>query len=233
MKRVLLIFTILLFSILPSFAQKSKYRIDGKSYNKQIYDENNNQITNFRNWELIDGLYVSPDNSKMLVYHRPDKAKAYLISLYDLNSKKLIAEREPGWACSGIRWGKDYLIYIWGTSGGGIRYEYRNYNNLNVEKELNAYLFFEDDEDNILIEYFHYTTGSHRHLIFYDLYSGTVIKDVYCIEVFEKRGIFTDAMAVKNIKKIVPRKYEFEIEYYYRTEGKEDDEYSIILEVEI
>ena len=99
MKKVLFIFTVYSLSLSLVLAQESKYRIDGKSYNKQIYDDNNNQITEFENWEYIKDFYISPNNKKMLVYHKPDKAKAYLMSLYDLESRSLTAECEPGWAC--------------------------------------------------------------------------------------------------------------------------------------
>jgi len=83
MKKVFLVFSALIVISLSVFAQEIKFRIDGKPYNKQIYDENNNQITNFKNRELIQDFYISPDNKKMLVYHRPDKAKAFLMTLYN------------------------------------------------------------------------------------------------------------------------------------------------------
>ena len=88
----------LFLTILLAFAfsacekREPKYRIDGKSYCKQIFDERDNQITHFKNWELIENFYVSPDNKKMLVYHRPDKSPAFLITLYDLQSGKVVAE---------------------------------------------------------------------------------------------------------------------------------------------
>lgn len=105
MKKVVLIFSLLIINSLI-FSQESKYRIDGKSYSKQIYDENNNRITNFKNWELVQDFYISPDNKKMLVYHRPNKAKAFLMTLYDLKTNKIIAECEPGWACQDVKWTK-------------------------------------------------------------------------------------------------------------------------------
>jgi len=112
MKKVFLVFSTLIVISLSVFTQEIKFRIDGKLYNKQIYDENNNQITNFKNWELIQDFYISPDNKKMLVYHRPDKAKAFLMTLYNLKTKKIIAECEPGWACDDVKWTKNYLIKV-------------------------------------------------------------------------------------------------------------------------
>ena len=63
MKKVVLIFSLLIINSLI-FSQESKYRIDGKSYSKQIYDENNNRITSFKNWDLVQDFYISPDNKK-------------------------------------------------------------------------------------------------------------------------------------------------------------------------
>lgn len=141
MKRLVLIFMTVLLSAFMAFAQSEKYRIDGKTYCKQIFDNHGNQVSHFANWELIENFFVSPDESKMLVYHRPDKAKAFLITLYDLSTKRVIAEVEPGWHCSDVRWTSDYLIYIWATSGGGTRFDYMDYNTLELVRELNARIF--------------------------------------------------------------------------------------------
>ena len=62
-KKFCLVFSLLLITSFV-FSQESKYRIDGKSYSKQIYDENDNQITQFENWEYIKDFYISPDNKK-------------------------------------------------------------------------------------------------------------------------------------------------------------------------
>lgn len=118
MKKVFLVFSALIVISLSVFTQEIKFRIDGKPYNKQIYDENNNQITNFKNRELIQDFYISPDNKKMLVYHRPDKAKAFRMTLYN---------------------------------GGGIRFEYRSYEDLSIVRVVSSYYPFEDVEGNILI----------------------------------------------------------------------------------
>ncbi len=230
MKKTLIIF-ILLFTSSSIFSQTSKYRIDGKSYNKQVYDENNNKITNFKNWELVDGLFVSPDNSKMLVWHRPDKARAYLITLYDLKTNSILAECEPGWACFGVRWTKDYLIYIWATTGGGTRFEYRNYKTLAVEKTINAYFEFEDEENNILIgASFFYCDND---IVFYNFSDGTKLKTINLIDVLEQKGIYSSGTSISDIKKIGTKKYEFDVSYYLNKEGMEDKEHQIVLEFEI
>ena len=230
MKKVFFIF--ILFLTVPFiFARESKYRIEGKSYNKQIYDENNIQITNFKNWERIDGLYVSPDNTKMLVWHRPDKAKAYLITLYDLQTNSIIAECEPGMACFEVVWTKNYLIYVWATTGGGTRFQYRNYNTLAVEKSISAYFPFEDEEENILIDAsFYYCEND---ISFYDFSNGNLLKTINLIDVLEQKGIYTSGTSVTDIKKVGTKKYKFDVSYYLNTEGMEDKEFQIQLEFEI
>ncbi len=45
MKKALFVVVILLFSVSSGFAQEPKYRIDGKSYSKQIYDENKPRLS--------------------------------------------------------------------------------------------------------------------------------------------------------------------------------------------
>lgn len=230
MKKLLLLFT-LLFSISSAFAKESKYRIDGNSYNKQIYDDSNNQITNFANWERIDGLYVSPDNTKMLVWHRPDKAKAYLITLYNLQTNSIIAECEPGMACFGVIWTNNYLIYKWATTGGGTRFEYRNYNTLAVEKTIQAYFPFEDEQDNILIgASFYYCEND---IVFYDFSNGTQLKTINLIKELEQKGIYTSGTSVTDIKTTGTKKYKFDVSYYLNKEGMEDKEFQIQLEFEI
>ena len=220
---------------------KPKYRIDGKSYNKQIFDDKNNQITNFANWELIQDFYVSPDETKMLVYHRPDKAKAFLITLYNLQTKKIIAEVEPGWGCYGIQWTKDYLIYIWRTSGGGVRYEYRDYETLAIEKVVQSYLFFQDLEENLLIDIKYFTAGLRDGIIAYNYSDGTKLKSIKIIDDLYKMVWASDEPRIKAIKgtgkgisvncdciydfhKTGKRKYQFKLDYYFCIEGEEEFE---------
>jgi len=231
MKKCLIVLLILLNSLFSLYALESKYRIDGKSYNKQIFDDQNNQITNFKNWELITAFYVSPDNTKMLVYHRPDKSKAYLITLYDLKSKKILAECEPGFACFGVQWTDNYLIYKWGATGRGMSFEYRNYDNLKVEKTVTALISFEDFEDDILIKssYFYFE----KEIIFHKYSDGTVLKTVDCVEELRHKGIDTNAISVFGIEKTGKRKYKFSISYYLSSNGKEDEVHEMVLELKL
>ena len=228
MKKVILIFS-LLFTVSFTFSQESKYRIDGKSYSKQIYDENNNQITNFKNWELIQDFYISPDNKKMLVYHRPDKAKAFLMTLYDLESKKIIAECEPGWACHDIKWTKDFLIKVWGTSGGGTRFEYRRYEDLSIVRVVTSYIPFEDVEDNVLID----PDSMLRKIVFYNYSDGIEIKTIDCIKELADKNIYAGWIQINEVKKVGKKKYEFYIEGNLNIEGRENEEFQNIIEIEI
>ncbi len=228
MKKVILIFS-LLFTVSFTFSQESKYRIDGKSYSKQIYDEYNNQITNFKNWELIQDFYISPDNKKMLVYHRPDKEKAFLMTLYDLESKKIIAECEPGWACHDIKWTKDFLIKVWGTSGGGTRFEYRRYEDLSIVRVVTSYIPFEDVEDNVLID----PDSMMRKIVFYNYSDGIEIKTIDCIKELADKNIYAGWIQINEVKKVGKKKYEFYIEGNLNIEGRENEEFQNIIEIEI
>ncbi len=229
MKKALFVFAILLFSVSSVFAQESKYRIDGKSYSKQIYDENNNQITNFKNWELIQDFYISPDNKKMLVYHRPDKAKAFLMTLYDLESKKIIAECEPGWACDDIKWTKDFLIKVWGTSGGGTRFEYRRYEDLSIVRVVTSYIPFKDVEDNVLID----PDSMMRKIVFYNYADGTELKTFDCIKELEEKNIYASWIQIGDIRKTGKGKYIFNVSGTLNIEGREDEEFQTVLELKL
>jgi len=228
MKR--LIFIVLAALSLSACTKNTEYRIDGETYNKQIFDARNRQITNFKNWELISDFFVSPDGKKMLVYHRPDKSRAFLITLFDLPHRKIIAECEPGWACSGVRWTEDYLIYVWATTGGGTNFEYRNYNNLAVEKTINAFLPFEDQEDNILIgaSYFY---GEPK-VVFYNYSSGAEIKAFDCVEELKSKGINANYTRIDDIRKTGKSRYEFDVMYCSDPENMEE-ELQTVLELEL
>ena len=238
----------LLLAAFPIFAESGKYRIDGKSYCKQIFDDKGNQISHFANWELIEKFFVSPDGTKMLVYHRPDKAKAFLITLYDLQDGTIVAEVEPGWYCRDVRWTKDYLIYIWGTSGGGTRFEYRDYETLEVVRVLNTRIFLEFPEENVLVEKPDFGDGK---CTFYNYSDGTKIKTIDFKERLLRRLLASDEPKIKalegtgkgfsiggtyivDVRKVGNRKYSFNLDYIFLIEGDEEsEERSLTMEIEI
>lgn len=213
-----------------SYCENSTYRIDGEKKNRQVFDKNNNQITGFSPWERVDGLYVSPDESKMLVWHRPDKAKAYLITLYDLKTKTIIAECEPGWSCFGVIWTPDYLVYKWATTGGGCRFEYRSYKTLKIIKTVICYLPFEDLEDNVLIcaNYFY----DDKDIIICNLSDAKEIKKINVFELLKQKGISAEAISVQNILKTADKKYSLSVGYYL-IDGEGSDTYQTDLIFEL
>ena len=196
MKKVFLVFSALIVISLSVFAQEIKFRIDGKPYNKQIYDENNNQITNFKNRELIQDFYISPDNKKMLVYHRPDKAKAFLMTLYN---------------------------------GEGIRFEYRSYEDLSIVRVVSSYYSFEDVEGNILIN----PDSMMKKIVFYHYSDGTEIKTIDCIKELADKKIYAGWIQIYEVKKVGKQKYKFYIEGNLNIEGRQEEEFKTVIEIEI
>ena len=254
MKKVIFVFAMIFaagVSLVSAQGNSEKYRIDGKSHSKQIFDYKNKQITHFANWELIENFFVSPDESKLLVYHRPNKAKAFLITLYDLPSGKQIAETEPGWACRDIRWTKDYLIYIWATSGGGTRFEYRSYKSLKIEKGVQSYLFFEDEEEDLLFDTQYFGGNANLGVAVYKFSDGSHIKTFDFIDELykkvwtsgepkikaaeeNKKGIFVHIDSISNFRKTGNRKYAFELDYVFATEDDEQcEDRSLTMEIEL
>lgn len=225
-----LLFAALIIRILPVFAEDSEFRLGGKWYCRQVFDGNGRQITNFRNWELISDYFVSPERDKLLVYHRPDKARAFLITLYDLRTGNIIAEREPGWACFGVSWMKEHLVYKWATTGGGMRFEYRNYKTLDVEKTVTAFFPFEDEEDDILIEssYFY----ADRKIVFRKFSDGSEIRTLDLADELSKRGIYTSGAGVSDIEKTGKRKYKITVGYNPSEEGRENEDCTTEIELE-
>lgn len=165
-----------LFSLHASDKKKTRFGdvyISGPKNDKQVFLANNLnhvRVTNYNKWELIETLFISPDDSKLLVYHRPDQSQTFLISLYDLKSAQLIAEVAPGWACRGIHWLSDSIIFVWGTTGGGTRFRYYDYK-LSYQTEIQSYNFYIDSKsdrviglpmnaaENGIISIFEFSTG--------------------------------------------------------------------------
>lgn len=202
---------LLLAAGLPPCAQEPGCRIGGKPYDRQVFDGNGRQVTAFGRWERISGIHVSPDGTRLLVWHRPDRARAYLITLYDLRTGAATAEIEPGFACHGVRWTPGYLVYVWGTTGGGVNFEYRDYATLEVKRRVNAFQPFEDQEGDILIEasYF-YGDGKVK---FHRFSDGSGIREFDLLEELGRKGIKANAASVQDIAKAGPGKYKFSVEY--------------------
>jgi WD40 repeat protein len=159
----------------------------------------NSQITNYGYWELIDKCFVSPDKTKLLVYHKSDKSKVFFLTLYDIKTKEIISEIKPGWYCSNILWTEDYIIYEWRTSGGGTRLDYYTYL-LEFINEINSYHFFFDIESNIVIGLPIYSAEDGI-IDIYQFDNGKLIKSISFVN--ELCGNYV----CNEIKKIEPYKY--------------------------
>ena len=245
MKKILLL--LLFLPIISVFADETEYRIGENEKGPQIFDGRGNRITDFKGMELVENFFVSPDGTKMLVCHLPENEAAYMITLYDLRNRKIVAECEHSrWACRDVRWMKDCLIYIWATSGGGWRFEYRSYSSLELKRCVTSYFPFEDLEDNILIDPEYQVS---KEIVFYDFSNGETIKTVKCNdELYPKlwasgepkikaaaesgKGIYANVMTISNIRRTGRRKYRFDIDYIFFVEGDETgEERTAVLEV--
>ena len=185
-------FLLICVAVLPLFADE-KIKSDGN----KIFDDKNN---------LVENTFVSPDGSKELVCHRQDESGDCLISLYDLRSKKLIAESKNQWWCRGVRWTDDYLVYTWATTGGGWRFEYRNYKNLSVEKLVTSYHPFEDPDENLLFDTNYMCLNSDIGIAAYNYSDGNTIKVFSFIDELYAMGV--DGLIMQDIGAIaLVRKY--------------------------
>ena len=230
-------FLLICVAVLPLFADE-KIKSDGN----KIFDDKNN---------LGENTFVSPDGSKELVCHRQDESGDCLISLYDLRSKKLIAESKNQWWCRGVRWTDDYLVYTWATTGGGWRFEYRNYKNLSVEKLVTSYHPFEDPDENLLFDTNYMCLNSDIGIAAYNYSDGNTIKvfsfidelyrnlwksDEPKITSLEKsgKGIFAHISSIENFSKTGKGKYSFIMNYVFQVEDDEEPEYrSAVMEIEL
>ena len=142
-------------SISPVSAQQTTGRIfvDGPSHDRQVFASNPEgavQVTDFEGWELIEGVFISPDQDHVAVYHRSNGDSAFKFSLFDLATTELIAEIYPGWRCDDVHWTESHIIYRWATSGGGIRLQYYDYD-LGFIREINSFDFYIDRASDIVI----------------------------------------------------------------------------------
>ncbi|WP_246813878.1 hypothetical protein [Leptospira gomenensis] len=98
--------------------------INGTGYDRQIYFRKGNlirQISRFSHWENIGKFVVSPDKSRLVVYHRKNDEKSFRLSVFDLEKKNhpLLSSFHPGMACHDLFWYADRIFFRTGTTGGG------------------------------------------------------------------------------------------------------------------
>jgi WD40 repeat protein len=105
--------------------------VGGKSHSKQIFTDQNGttyKLSNFKNWENIRDLYLSPDQKYLIVYHRADKERFHRITLYNLTTLETTSNTAPGMNCRGVKWLSDRILFITGTTGSGtiiFAYDYK------------------------------------------------------------------------------------------------------------
>ena len=144
--------------------------------------------------------------------------------------------------------GAEYEKDISDSGGGGTRFEYRNYETLEVVRVLKARIFFEFPEENVLIEKPDFGGGK---CTFYNYSDGSEIKTVDFKErLFRKlwasdepkikalagtgKGIFVGGTYIVDVRKVGNRKYSFDLDYVFFVEDDEEgEERSLTMEIEI
>jgi hypothetical protein len=91
--------------------------IGGKDYNRQVFIEKDGKthaITHFKPWETVDQIVLSPDEKRLLISHRGNKAPKYELSVLEMSTFTITNSVAPGfggelfWTKSGnvlLEWG--------------------------------------------------------------------------------------------------------------------------------
>ena len=72
-----------------------------------------------------------------------------------------------------------------------------------------------------------------RKIRFYSYTDGTLIKEFDCIKALAEKGIYTNWIQIQDTIKTGKRKYDFHIMGNLNIEGREDEEFQTVLEIEI
>ena len=121
------------------------------------------------------------------------------------------------------------MIKVWGNSGGGIRFEYRSYDDLSIVRVVNSYYPFEDVEGNILID----PDSMMKKIVFYHYSDGTEIKTIDCIAELADKKIYAGWIHINEVKKVGKWQYKFYIEGNLNIEGRQEEEFQTVIEHEI
>lgn len=121
MKKIVLLFVCFLLPTIVYSTETATIRssrgdffISGKQSNRQVFvkqDGTTRQITNFGPWENIDEILLSKDESLLLINHRPNRARAYQLSVYDAKSLAHLKSITPGFGGS-LFWTKNNRILL-------------------------------------------------------------------------------------------------------------------------
>ncbi len=134
---------------------KGKVYVAGSKGSIQLFVHQSNntyQLSHYSRWETIDKLFVSPDDKYLLVYHRANKEKNYLVTLYELKSRVVIGNAAPGLACNDVKWFHGKILFISGATGSGtfvLAYNYK----LKKLFDMNVGYLFIDTKNEICFSY--------------------------------------------------------------------------------
>lgn len=159
--KAIIIGIVLLFPLCSLAQVKAEERFNYKrgSYKGCYYDvvvsKNGKQhnITMFRPWEEIEKVLLSPDDHYMMVRHKPQLGRSYLLSVYDLKTLRLIKRIAPGYG-GGLNWNNRHqIIHQWGcgTNCGNFRIYDLQLNELFFTFSTGGFLL--SPEKNFLIQY--------------------------------------------------------------------------------
>jgi hypothetical protein len=71
-------------------------------------------LTWFKPWDEVNETILSPDNKYLLVRHKPQHGRSYLLSMYNLETMKLMKTMAPGHGGE-INWNTNHqLVHSWG-----------------------------------------------------------------------------------------------------------------------
>jgi hypothetical protein len=85
-------------------------------YYDVVVSKNNRQynISMFHPWEDVVNVLLSPDEHYLLVRHKPQSGNAYLLSVYDITTLKLVRRLAPGYGGSFVWNNRHQIIHQWG-----------------------------------------------------------------------------------------------------------------------
>ena len=98
-------------------SKKGLLYVSGKPINKQIYLKNDTsiiQISKFDNWEIIEDISISKNDSFLLIFHKPDKNRYHKLSLMKMDSFSIIKSIEPGFGGRYFWTNQNNILHIWG-----------------------------------------------------------------------------------------------------------------------
>jgi hypothetical protein len=133
------IISIILLALIPSIVYASdpepikfssgKIYVGGKKSERQIYFEQQGTakaITNFKSWEDIDIILLSKDEKMLLVHHKPNKVRAFKLSIIDMQSLKIIKSITPGYS-GNLFWTKNNnILHVWGCGSPCVEFKLYN-----------------------------------------------------------------------------------------------------------